>query len=31
VSKLEPKKTAVVLVRRGDASQFVPIRPNNGQ
>lgn len=28
VSKLEPKKTAVVLVRRGDASQFVPIRPN---
>lgn len=28
VSKLEPKKLAVVLVRRGDASQFVPIRPN---
>lgn len=28
VTKLEPKKTAVVLVRRGDASQFVPIRPN---
>ncbi|TFV90326.1 DegQ family serine endoprotease [Oxalobacteraceae bacterium OM1] len=28
VSKLEPKKMAVVLVRRGDASQFVPIRPN---
>lgn len=28
VAKLEPKKTAVVLVRRGDASQFVPIRPN---
>lgn len=28
VVKLEPKKMAVVLVRRGDASQFVPIRPN---
>jgi len=28
IAKLEPKKTAVVLVRRGDASQFVPIRPN---
>ncbi len=28
VAKLEPKKIAVVLVRRGDASQFVPIRPN---
>lgn len=28
VSKLDPKKMAVVLVRRGDASQFVPIRPN---
>lgn len=28
ITKLEPKKTAVVLVRRGDASQFVPIRPN---
>ena len=28
VTKLEPKKLAVVLVRRGDASQFVPIRPN---
>lgn len=27
VSKLEPRKIAVVLVRRGDASQFVPIRP----
>jgi serine protease Do len=27
VAKLEPKKMAVVLVRRGDASQFVPIRP----
>jgi len=28
VTKLEWKKTVVVLVRRGDASQFVPIRPN---
>jgi serine protease Do len=28
VAKLEPRKMAVVLVRRGDASQFVPIRPN---
>lgn len=29
VSKLDPKKLAVLLVRRGDASQFVPLRPNN--
>ncbi|MES2933837.1 MAG: DegQ family serine endoprotease [Pseudomonadota bacterium] len=28
VSKLEPKKATVVLVRRGDASQFVLIKPN---
>ncbi|RJG07896.1 DegQ family serine endoprotease [Noviherbaspirillum cavernae] len=28
VSKLDTKKAAVVLVRRGEASQFVPIRPN---
>jgi serine protease Do len=28
VAKLEAKKMAVLLVRRGDASQFVPIRPN---
>ncbi len=28
VAKLPPKKIAVVLVRRGDASQFVPLRPN---
>lgn len=28
VSKLEPKRAAVLLVRRGDASQFVPIKPN---
>jgi serine protease Do len=31
LTKLDPKRMAVVLVRRGDASQFVPIRPNNGQ
>jgi serine protease Do len=31
ITKLEPKRMAVVLVRRGDASQFVPIRPANGQ
>jgi len=29
VSKLDPKKMAVMLVRRGDASQFVPVRPNS--
>lgn len=29
VSKLESKKMAVVLVRRGESSQFVPLRPNN--
>lgn len=28
VSKLDAKKMAVLLVRRGDASQFVPLRPN---
>lgn len=28
VAKLETKKLAVVLVRRGDSSQFVPVRPN---
>jgi serine protease Do len=27
VAKLDAKKMAVLLVRRGDASQFVPIRP----
>ncbi len=27
VSKLDPKKNALLLVRRGDSSQFVPIRP----
>jgi serine protease Do len=31
VSKLDPKRITVLLVRRGDASQFVPIRPVNGQ
>lgn len=29
VAKLEPKKMAVLLVRRGESSQFVPLRPNN--
>lgn len=28
VAKLDVKKMAVVLVRRGDSTQFVPIRPN---
>lgn len=28
VAKLETKKMAVLLVRRGDSSQFVPLRPN---
>lgn len=28
VAKLEPRKTVVVLVRRGESSQFVPIKPN---
>ena len=28
VSKLEPKKTAVLLIRRGESSQFVPVKPN---
>lgn len=27
VAKLDPRRMAVVLVRRGEASQFVPIRP----
>jgi len=27
IAKLEQKKTAVLLVRRGDASQFIPVRP----
>ncbi|WP_369792158.1 DegQ family serine endoprotease [Herminiimonas sp. CN] len=29
VGKAEPKKTVVLLVRRGDSSQFVPLRPNS--
>lgn len=28
VEKLDPKKTSVLLVRRGESSQFVPIKPN---
>ncbi len=28
VAKLDPKKNALLLVRRGDSSQFVPIRPS---
>lgn len=28
VAKLDMKKMAVLLVRRGDSSQFVPLRPN---
>lgn len=28
VSKLDPKRSAVLLVRRGDSSQFVPLKPN---
>jgi serine protease Do len=28
VAKLDPKKTAVLLVRRGESSQFVPVKPN---
>jgi serine protease Do len=27
VAKLDAKKNALLLVRRGDASQFVPLRP----
>jgi len=30
VAKLDPKKRAAVLVRRGDSSQFIPLRPNSG-
>lgn len=29
VGKLEPKKLAVLLVRRGDSTQFVPLRPGS--
>ncbi len=28
VAKLDPKKNALLLVRRGDSSQFVPVRPS---
>ena len=30
VAKLDSKKRAAVLVRRGDSSQFIPLRPNSG-
>ncbi|TWC64061.1 DegQ family serine endoprotease [Herbaspirillum sp. SJZ099] len=30
VAKLDPKKRAAVLIRRGDSSQFVPLRPSGG-
>lgn len=30
VAKLDAKKRAALLVRRGDSSQFVPLRPNGG-
>lgn len=30
VAKLDAKKRAAVLVRRGDSSQFVPLRPGSG-
>ncbi len=29
VAKLDPKKIAVVLVRRGDSSQFIPLKPTS--
>jgi len=28
IAKLDPKKVAVVLVRRGDTAQFVPLKPS---
>ncbi len=28
VAKLDPKRNALLLVRRGDSSQFVPVRPS---
>ena len=28
VAKLDTKKNALLLVRRGDSSQFVPVRPS---
>lgn len=31
VSKLEPKRSVGLLVRRGESSQFVPVKPGNGQ
>lgn len=29
IAKLDPKKVVVVLVRRGDSSQFIPLKPSN--
>jgi len=29
IAKIEPKKTVVLLVRRGESSQFVPLKPNS--
>lgn len=31
VSKLEPKRSVGLLVRRGESSQFVPVKPGNGE
>lgn len=31
VNKLEPKRSVGLLVRRGESSQFVPVKPGNGQ
>jgi serine protease Do len=31
VGKLEAKRSVGLLVRRGDSSQFVPVKPGNGQ
>jgi serine protease Do len=31
VGKLEPKRSVGLLVRRGESSQFVPVKPGNGQ
>ncbi|RPH66768.1 MAG: DegQ family serine endoprotease [Burkholderiales bacterium] len=30
VARLDPSKAAVLLVRRGDSAQFVPVRPERG-
>lgn len=31
IAKIDPKKTSVVLVRRGDFSQFIPLKPGSEQ